>query len=147
MEKELYTINEIANMTGFTTRSLRNYIQTGQLTGEKIDGIWHFSAVDFENFIKDPNVAPGIKTKNNHVVYDFLSDEGKSENQICSILDLSMRAEELKEFNEYFCGSMKNCSKAQYKMEYHEGKMRAIISGPEDFVVDTINGWYVRKGM
>lgn len=145
MEKEFYTINEISNMTGFTTRSLRNYIQAGQLNGEKIDGIWQFSAADFENFISDPNVAPGIKTKNNHVVYDFLADEGKIENQICSILDLSMNSEELKEFNEYFCSAMENCSSAKFKMEFHEGKMRAIISGPEDFVVDTINGWYKKK--
>ena len=145
MKKEFYTINEIAKMTGFTTRSLRNYIQVGQLNGEKIDGIWQFTAADFEEFIKDPNVAPGIQTKNNHVVFDFLSDEGKTENQICSILDLSMSAAEMKEFNEYFCGAMENCSRAQYKMEFHEKKMRAIISGPEDFVVDTIDGWYKRN--
>ena len=145
MEKEFYTINEIAKMTGFTTRSLRNYIQDGLLNGEKIDGIWQFTAADFEEFIKDPNVAPGIKTKNNHVVFDFLSDEGKIENQICSILDLSMSAAEMKEFNEYFCGAMENCSRAQYKMKCHEKKMRAIISGPEDFVVDTIDGWYKRN--
>ena len=145
MEKEFYTINEIAKMTGFTTRSLRNYIQDGLLNGEKIDGIWQFTAADFEEFIKDPNVAPGIKTKNNHVVFDFLYDEGKTENQICSILDLSMSAAEMKEFNEYFCGTMENCSRAQYKMEFHEKKMRAIISGPEDFVVDTIDGWYKRN--
>lgn len=142
MENEFYTINEIAKMTGFTTRSLRNFIQAGQLNGEKIDGIWQFSDVDFENFIKNPNVAPGIKIKNNHVVYDFLADKGKPENQICSILDLAITADELKEFNEYFCKAMENCSTAQYKMEYNEGKMRAIISGPEEFVVDTISGWY-----
>ena len=29
MEKEFYTINEIAKMTGFTTRSIRNYMQDG----------------------------------------------------------------------------------------------------------------------
>lgn len=141
MIKEFYTINEVSQMTGFTTRTLRNYIQAGQLNGEKIDGIWQFSAGDFEAFIKDPNVAPGIKTKNNYVVYNFLSQE-KAENQICSILDLNINPSEVNEFNEYFCNAMNNCSKAEFKMEFNNGKARIIISGPEDFVVDTINGWY-----
>lgn len=141
MIKEFYTINEVSQMTGFTTRTLRNYIQAGQLNGEKIDGIWQFSAADFEAFIKDPNVAPGIKTKNNYVVYNFLAQE-KAENQICSILDLNINPSEVNELSEYFCNAMNNCSKAEFKMEFNNGKARIIISGPEDFVVDTINGWY-----
>lgn len=142
MEKEFYTINELSQMTGFTTRSLRNYILSGQLCGEKIDGIWQFTPEEFEAFISDPNVQPGIKTKNNHVVYDFMAESEKSENQICSILDLNLKPEEMKDFNDYFCAAMNNCSSATYKMEYNNGKMRAIISGPEDFVESTIHGWY-----
>lgn len=142
MIKEFYTINELSQMTGFTTRTLRNYIQAGQLNGEKIDGIWQFSATDFEAFIKDPNVAPGIKTKNNYVVYNFLANENKNENQMCTILDLTIKAYEMNQLNDYFCNAMNNCSKAEFKMEYNNGKVRIIISGPEDFVLDTINGWY-----
>lgn len=32
---ESYTINEVAAMTGFSTRTLRNYINMGILNGEK----------------------------------------------------------------------------------------------------------------
>lgn len=142
MNKEFYTINDIAQMTGFTTRSLRNYIQAGQLNGEKIDGIWQFSINDFEKFISDPNVLPGIRTKNNHLVYDFMAEKNKTENSICAILDLSISKDEIKEFNDYFCEAMNKCSSGNLKIEFHEGKLRAILSGPEDFVMDILNGWY-----
>ena len=142
MIKEFYTINEVSTMSGFTTRSLRNYIQTGILNGEKIDGIWQFSPADFEAFISDPNVAPGIKTKNNYAVYDFLSEDDKKNNEICIIMDLKFSADEVSEFNDYICGAMNNCSSAKMKMEFKNSNLRAIISGPEDFVLDTVNGWY-----
>ena len=129
-------------MTGFTTRSLRNYIQSGILQGEKIDGIWQFSTTDFENFITNPNVTPGIKTKNNYMVYDFLSNNEKNENEICIIMDLKISANELSEFNDYICNAMNNCSSGKMKIEFNTGKLRVIISGPDDFVLDTVNGWY-----
>ncbi len=47
MEKEFYTINELALISGFTTRSLRNFISMGHLNGEKIDGIWQFTPLSF----------------------------------------------------------------------------------------------------
>jgi len=145
MEKEFYTINELAKITGFTTRSLRNFIQMGHLDGEKIDGIWQFSSEQIGSFIGNPNIAPGIKSKNNSVVYDFMSDTNKQENQICSILDLKLSGEEVSECSEYFCNAMNNfeaSSKCRMKFEMNGENVRVIISGPDEFVNDTISGWY-----
>lgn len=144
MEKEFYSINELATMTGFTTRSLRNFIQMGHLDGEKIDGIWQFSSDQVEAFLKNPNVAPGIKTKNNSVIFDFIADSKKQENQMCCILDLNLTVEEAKECSEYFCNA---CNKIQqgsfnFKFQKTDSNTRIIVSGPEDFVRDVINGWY-----
>ena len=36
MEKNYYNINELAVISGFTTRSLRNFITMGHLKGEKL---------------------------------------------------------------------------------------------------------------
>ena len=48
--KDFYSINELAVMTGFTTRSLRNFIQMEFLKGEKVNGEWKFSTEQIENF-------------------------------------------------------------------------------------------------
>ena len=52
---EYYTINDIATMTGLTTRTVRNYIKLGLLDGEKMDGIWQFSIEAVSAFMADKN--------------------------------------------------------------------------------------------
>ena len=68
---EKYTINEVAMMTGLTTRTLRNYIKQDILKGEKTDGIWIFTAEEISDFISDPNVKPSIQAKKKSVIFDF----------------------------------------------------------------------------
>ena len=145
--KEFYTINDVAVMTGFTTRSLRMFIQQGFLEGEKIDGKWCFTVEQLETFISNPNIKAGIKIKNNAVVYDFLSDFKKPDNQTCIILDLNINSnEELAEINSYFCKAMtdENVSSAKMKLEKQENSVRLIMTGPEDFIADVMKGWYER---
>ena len=60
---EFYTINDIATMTGLTTRTIRNYMKLGMLEGEKQDGVWQFSAEAVFSFMADKNVYPSIQAK------------------------------------------------------------------------------------
>ena len=53
---EKYTLNDLATMTGFSTRTLRNYVNLGLLKGEKIDGAWRFGADDLDAFFREPFV-------------------------------------------------------------------------------------------
>ncbi len=39
---EYYTINHIALMTNLTSRTIRNYMKSGLLEGELMNGVWHF---------------------------------------------------------------------------------------------------------
>ncbi len=142
MEKNYYSINELAVISGFTTRSLRSFISMGHLKGEKIDGIWQFTPEEIEAFLSNPNVAPGLKSKVNALVYDFLADSEKKSNEICSIMDYVMEEDEASELSDYFCDKMNNTSNASFKLTKHGKNVRVIIKGPEDFVVDTIKGWY-----
>ena len=146
--KEYYTINEVAVMTGFTTRSLRLFIQQGFLEGEKIDGKWSFTSQQFENFISNPNITAGIKIKNNALVYDFLADFEKKENQTCLILDFHISSnEEFEEISSYFCTAMsdENVSASKMKLERQNNSVRLILSGPEDFIADVMKKWYEKK--
>ena len=139
--KEYYTINEVAVMTGFTTRSLRLFIQQGFLEGEKIDGKWSFTVEQLEAFISDPNIEAGIKIKDNALVYDFLADFEKSESKTCIILDFHISSnEEFEEISTFFCTAMsdENVSASKMKLERQNNSVRLIISGPEDFIADVM---------
>lgn len=146
--KEYYTINEVAVMTGFTTRSLRLFIQQGFLEGEKIDGKWCFTVEQLEAFISNPNIKAGIKIKNNALVYDFLADFEKSESKTCIILDFHISSnEEFEEISTFFCTAMsdENVSASKMKLERQNNSVRLIISGPEDFIADVMKKWYEKK--
>lgn len=83
-----YVINHISLITGLTDRTIRNYIADGTLKGEKIDGVWHFTPEAVEEFIQNPAVRLSIQGKNKSLVYDFMLNEFKKEDEACIILDL-----------------------------------------------------------
>ena len=83
-----YLISHLVLATGLTDRTIRNYIASGILQGEKIDGLWHFTPEQVEEFIRHPAVRPSILSKNNGLVYDFLLNDRKKEPVACVILDI-----------------------------------------------------------
>lgn len=46
--QKLYSVEEIAQMTSVTTRTIRNYLRNGILKGRKIGGQWRFSLEDID---------------------------------------------------------------------------------------------------
>jgi len=48
-----YNLNQVAMITGLTTRTLRNHLSLGTLKGEKIDGNWSFTEEELEAYIYD----------------------------------------------------------------------------------------------
>ena len=86
--KEIYTIQDLCLLTGFTDRTLRNHIALGNLEGEKVGNLWQFTPQQVENFLQLPQVWPGIQAKKNAIVYDFLRSKSKKAPRMCVILDL-----------------------------------------------------------
>ena len=140
-----YNLNEVAMITGLTTRTLRNYLKMDQLKGEKIDGNWSFTDEELEAFMSNPVVKQAIKTKRNAVVYDFLSDPFKRGNRICTIMDLQVSDEEASETANFFSDLVnKNGSDITFSYNQEKGFSRFILSGSEDQVVDFMKAYYER---
>lgn len=144
---ETYTINDVAEMTGFTTRTLRTYIKAGLLEGEKDEGIWKFTAEDFSNFISRPSVFSGIKSKHQAQVFDFLINDTKKENQICTILDFYVSDAESSTLSDFFCQQMNAVSGSGTRFSLHRNgqNTRIILSGPETVVSDILLCYYDTK--
>ena len=141
---EFYTINDIATMTGLTTRTLRNYIKLGMLDGEKIDGVWQFSMEAVSAFMADKNVQPSIKAKKNGVVYDFMADCHKKTNEICTIMDFPVSEAEGMKISNFFCEEVNKaqCGAINFSFEYAGGMARVILKGPEEFVAEVMKKYY-----
>lgn len=143
--KEVYSINDVAMMTGLTTRTLRNYIKAGFLDGEKVDGVWTFTPEDFSNFIENPNVKPSIHAKYNSIVYDFMLDNHKKENEICMILDFTQEEAEEKEISTFFCKEINMLEeKTNVRFSYYQDGdlQRVIIKGVAECVLKIVNQYY-----
>ncbi len=145
MKEELYTINHIVLLTGLTDRTIRNYIHLGLLKGEKINNLWHFTAEQVEEFVRNSAVRPSIRAKQNSVVYDFLIEDKKRSAKMCVILDLPDN--DPKEVSEYFCYEISNGSgfcDLKFNFDSVEGT-RIILSGPADQLMRLLNGFYMEK--
>lgn len=53
LDQEYYSSEELAEMLGITTRTIRNYLKNGKIKGYKIGGKWRFSKNNIEEFIRN----------------------------------------------------------------------------------------------
>ena len=134
-----YVINHLVMFTGLSDRTIRNYIASGILQGEKINGLWHFTSEQVEEFVRHPAVRPSILAKNNGLVYDFLLDTKKTRQEMCVILDTPCA--DKKTVAEYFCYSINSGGYHNIQFSF-DGVMetsRVILKGDAAEVLRLVN--------
>lgn len=137
-----YNLNELAMMSGFTTRTLRSYLTQGLLQGSKTDGVWQFTAENVEKFFTDPYVKEGIRIKRNSVVFDFLADRNKKEKRSCVILDCPVSMQEGGAISDFFCRQMETVSDVLFNYDWNKGHCRVILSGAEEQVARILQAYH-----
>lgn len=138
---EKYTLNDLALMTGFTTRTLRNYLTQGLLKGEKANGVWQFSAEDIDRFFSEPFVKEGLRIKRSSVVFDFMADRRKKEERFCMILDIPASVKKGNEISAFFCDKIKELTDIRFNYGWDGGICRVIISGAADAVAEMMKAY------
>ena len=134
-----YLINHLVLFTGLTDRTIRNYISSGILRGEKINGLWHFTPEQVEEFIRHPAVRPSIVAKNNALVYDFLLNNHKTDREICIILDIP--GVEEKSVATFFCDRIcgENYRNFHFAFDGVPDTARIILKGDPAEVLRLVN--------
>ncbi len=125
--EQKYTLNDVAEMTGLTTRTLRNDIKLGFLEGQKEDGVWRFTQEEFTAFISHPSVRPTLQAKRQGIVYDFLADTKKKETRVCLILDDECGAsieDMMPRVNRLQAGD----ESLRFALHMQDGRLRLILS-------------------
>ncbi|MDO4520558.1 MAG: MerR family transcriptional regulator [Erysipelotrichaceae bacterium] len=129
-----YTLNDIAMMTGFTTRTLRTYLTQGLLKGDKVNGAWQFTAEAVDAFFSEPYVKEGLRIKRSSAVFDFLADRKKKDARSCVILDVPCALSEGKKISDFFCRQMEKAHDVSFTFDWDGGMCRVIICGAEEQV-------------
>lgn len=147
-EGNYYTINHVVMFTGLSDRTIRNYINLGFLKGEKINGLWHFTPEQVNEFLVHPSVRPSILAKNNSLVYDFLLDNKKTEHESCIILDIP--TDNAKDTSEFFCYEISNgdYKNIRFSFDCVKGNTpRVILKGNTKDVMGLVNKYYNRESL
>ena len=140
-----YVINHLVQFTGLTDRTLRSYIASGILQGEKINGMWHFTPEQTEAFIGHPAVRPSILARHHSQVYDFLLDMKKKESRICVVLDIPNGNQ--KETAEFFSYRINQAPQEDLRFSFHyrAPHARVIVTGSPGPVMALMDAYYARE--
>lgn len=140
-----YNLNQVALMTGLTTRTLRNHLKQGVLQGEKIDGNWSFTEEELDQYFSDPVVRQAVAAKQHAVVYDFLADSFKKSNRICTIMDFPVSDGEALAIAAFFNEEItKNGHDIEFRYINEKHCARFILAGAEDQVTAFMKAYYER---
>ncbi len=140
-----YTIHHVALITGLTDRTLRSYISLGILKGEKINGQWHFTPEEVEAFLLHPKVRPSIQAKKNGIVYDFLAETKRRDDECCIILDLP--GANSKDTAEFFCYSINsgNYKNLRFSFDAENKTPRVILKGKSEEIFRLVERYYTDR--
>ncbi|MBQ9459539.1 MAG: helix-turn-helix domain-containing protein [Oscillospiraceae bacterium] len=140
----MYSLNDLAVMTGLTTRTLRNYIKRGILNGEKIGGDWRFSESEFEAFASNPYVRRSLRARRSGDVLDFLAGRTTRGGRACFILDSAVPDDAGAEIAAFFCDTVRGDG-VSFTYERSGGVSRVILLGEERRVAEIITAYYAKK--
>ena len=118
----------------------------GILKGEKINGVWHFTPEQTEEFVSHPAVRPSILAKNNAIVYDFLIEDKKAEHETCIILDCP--DDDPKILSEFFCYNISHGGYRNIRFSFDCVKRnvpRVILRGYTQDVLRLVSEYYSRR--
>lgn len=138
-----YTINDIAQMTMLSDRTIRNYIRRGLLKGKLNRGTWYFTEEELGAFFKEDYVKQTTLGKAEGIVTHFLDNDKRDEDSICAIYDMVIRTEE--EGNQ-ICEKLlleinaEDNRRVTYSYQYNgkKGTVRIIVSGDADKVTELL---------
>ena len=141
--KDTFSIDDLALITGLSTRTLRTYISCGFLNGDKSSGSWQFTPEQIDIFLQNKNIQPVIHSKRNSIVYDFLGSKPSEKDKICVVLDIS--SDRRARASGLFCQYMSECKpqiELHFASEPLDKGLRVILSGSDSDVMDMLNRYY-----
>ncbi len=136
--EKLYSVEDLAKITYLSTRTIRNYLRDGLLTGRKIGGQWRFAEEDIEKFLTQGKVRSDMASEQRQQVLDFmdgLNSDVPGPTQICTIVDLYLPRPEVEDKMNAVCGIAEQCKgymtfKYDYSDDEGRGRFLFFTSDP-----------------
>ena len=134
-----YSLTELAQITGYTTRSLCSFQKQGLLKGKLMGGKWLFSDKEIENFLEQDFVREGRQSKLQALVSHFMYGHlPKASTLLIHDEKDFERAEILnKQLLELINGQMAEVEQYFYKYDQKEQYGRFVVEASAEVVAKT----------
>lgn len=145
--EKLYSVEDIAQMVGMTSRTIRNYLKDSKLKGVKVGGQWRFTQADIDALFNSETAVKETKVKTDDDVADFLSGNTckSTSAELCTVIDLVCEksyaadlAERINTEIEDMYGDFDGGIKATYTYDEEKKKARYMLRGGLDFVASLV---------
>ena len=144
LDEKLYTVADVAQITGLTSRTIRNYLKDGTLTGQKIGVQWRFTEDEIKKLFS--RQTPG-QSSPSQIVKSFLGEQERETSAFCALLDFPgvTQLDGMELYRRLQEACKEGISSMSY--EYHdEGQLlRIAVSGDIEAVMDLLE--QVKTGM
>lgn len=94
LEQKLYTVADVAELTGLTSRTIRNYLKDGTLRGKKIGVQWRFTEEDINRLFFEVDTKGERILKPEDIISDFMNSEGRQNTECCFAWDIPFGEDE-----------------------------------------------------
>ncbi len=140
--EKLYTVDDIARMTMLTSRTIRNYLKDGLLSGKKVGGQWRFTQQDIEALFANSSVASDLRSTRRQDLMDFIdgvNTDLDGDIQVCTLVDYYIRdqaaAQAISQKINDLIAKVDSVQQHRFAYEYieKEAKARYTIFGPPGF--------------
>lgn len=144
--EKLYTVEDIAQMTALTSRTIRNYLRSGLLKGRKIGGQWRFTTADIQSMLGRSEVSTAMQAQQKQAVLDFIdgvNTDVRGTMQICSMIDWYAPQEAAEEKSRALC-ALVNAAKGEEYLSFRydyvkaESKARYVLFASPDFLCQAL---------
>ena len=149
MKKKFFTVNELAKMFDMNPKTIRRYIQRGELQAYKIGGQWRITEKDLKDFLEtNDEFMEDNLTKWHEDIKRFVDGENQRKGgkvQVVSLIDIFVDSlEEAKILSNSLMDAINNREentkmKFRYSYEPDIKKARFILSGDHKFISMMLN--------
>lgn len=120
LEQKLYTVADVAELTGLTSRTIRNYLKDGTLRGRKIGVQWRFTEDDINRLFSEVDAKGEKILKPEDIISEFLKPEARPQAMCCLAWDIPFGENE----EEHIISKVKKILSAKKDMDFAWEVMR-----------------------
>ncbi|MBO5303653.1 MAG: helix-turn-helix domain-containing protein [Lachnospiraceae bacterium] len=137
LEQKLYTVADVAELTGLTSRTIRNYLKDGTLHGRKIGVQWRFTEADINRLFTESGAGVQKKQQPEDVISGFMENRAHQKKKGCLLVDIPFeKEEELSKYIEIFKEiALKNKERGSYAYEVLEDSRVLRMSASGDIEI------------